>query len=141
MADLGSSIGGIAGGVASGGITSAVTSVADAVTIITKLIYANAHPSQQKQLAERQAYHADRVNQFSKSALAGDMASCRNLWRGVVPLYSTGLSDDDVNKLSSVAVQGLNAYEWLGQFDCAESAEFLKEAVAIIETNKDTSGS
>lgn len=118
-----------------------VGEVAKAISIIGNIVYGELHPAQQSQLREAYDRGREKMDDWEKTAVAGDIQRLAYLWRQCLPAFTVHLSEDNIGKLEGIEVRGLNLNEWTGQFACAVTAEFLKESLAIIKTNEDVSRS
>lgn len=118
-----------------------VGDVARAVEVIGKIVFSALHPTQQAQITQAYEESKKRVNEYKDALLSNDTDLCERLELGFVYGIEADLGPGEINKLASRDAIGFNQFNQLGWFQRAEGGRFASAVTAIIETNKDTSGS
>lgn len=115
-----------------------VGAVANAVAEITKLVFAELHPSQQELIKERYGQSVQRVNQYRDALLDGDTDTQRRLELGCVFGIPADFGPGQIEQLESQPAEGFNKFNQLGWFQRAEGARFATQVADIVRSTVPT---
>lgn len=118
-----------------------VGDVARAVEVIGKIVFSALHPTQQAQIKAAYEDSQKRVDDYKDALLSNDTDMCERLELGFLFGIQANLGPGEINNLASRDAIGFNQFNQLGWFQRAEGGRFAQSVIAILETNKDTSGS
>lgn len=108
--------------------------VAGAVREITKLIFAELHPSQQELIKGAYEASVERVNEYKNALLNNDTDTQLRLEYGCVFGISSDVGPGEIAKLESQPAEGFNKLNLLGWFQRAEGARFANQVADIVRS-------